>query len=338
MVTLKDISEKSNISLKTVSRILNSKNKENRPSAIARGNEIRRLALEMGYRPNAAARAVRKQSTRHIGIFIEGSYSAPYEFPVIVGINECLQSRGYSLSVISTFDMNARDFSNSHVLREHFLESIFILHIPDPIRELVEKLDSRCIYVDCNIRKKYNCVFRDEYYSGHLAAKKMIQSGFRKLLILENEKKKGGHCYAVERPQGIIDAANESGVEVQRLAFSFASSQGFTEREDLLLPYLNPSFGIIAIGQELAEYCSHCAGKHGLFPGRDFGLASCAETLSCASVWPCLSRVRFDRINLGRQAGNMMLQLLGQGETQLPSIKIRNEWFQGETLNSTIGD
>lgn len=102
MVTLKEIAQECNVSITTVSNILNGK-----PNV---GEETRNRVLEVverrGYRPNYIAQGLRRQRTRTIGIIAEDI--AQFTTPAIMeGIVKCLEVQGYQ-TIIKNLRMYAR--------------------------------------------------------------------------------------------------------------------------------------------------------------------------------------------------------------------------------------
>jgi len=94
-VTLKDIAEKSGVSITTASRILNK-----RESGIPIREETRQRVLsaaaELGYRPNLLARGLRGSHSSLIGV-IARDISDPFHIKVLRGVNEATAQRGYRL-------------------------------------------------------------------------------------------------------------------------------------------------------------------------------------------------------------------------------------------------
>ena len=98
MVTLKTIAEKAGVSVHAVSRVLNGQNKENRPSAIARAEKIRTIARELGYRPNAAAQAMKQGAFKSIMLLMSHDvHTAFLSNTTMVSMQEMLNSYGYRL-------------------------------------------------------------------------------------------------------------------------------------------------------------------------------------------------------------------------------------------------
>lgn len=90
MVTLKELAEKSGVSIATVSNILNGK------SNVSERTRARVLSIieETGYTPNYMARGLRAASTRTIGVIADdiSEFSTP---KIINGIMEVLEENGY---------------------------------------------------------------------------------------------------------------------------------------------------------------------------------------------------------------------------------------------------
>lgn len=73
--TLKDIADRAEVSIKTVSKVLNSEQQSQRPSAVKRAERIRRIATELNYRPNLLARAMRTNKKMQIGLLVSELYN-----------------------------------------------------------------------------------------------------------------------------------------------------------------------------------------------------------------------------------------------------------------------
>jgi LacI family transcriptional regulator len=284
----------------------------------------------MGYRPNAAARSMRTAKMNHIGIIMSGSYAAPYEHPVIMGISEVLHDAGYAISIVSTAETGSRPATEALVLREQFLAGAFVMHVPDEVGAHVRSILDHCIDIDSNIRGREGCIYRDEVHAGRLAARNMIDLGYPKLVMVCHKPHPGAHIHMIDRPRGVREAARASGAALEMIELGF-EPEDYRAGARRLLGMLSRKTAVIAGGEDLAEWCSHSSTYEGLCPGRDYALSSCAETMRSTRFWPGLSRVGFDRIGLGRRAAEMMLDLVTGKKKHVPSVKIRGEWIPGDT-------
>ncbi|MBN2711707.1 MAG: LacI family DNA-binding transcriptional regulator [Planctomycetes bacterium] len=330
MATLKEIAELSKVSVNTVSRILNGKNKENWPSTADRAERVRKIAKELGYRPNAAARAMRCKSTKHVGVIMSGAYTSPYEFPVIIGINEQMQESGYTLSVISASELPQDDPEKGVALGERFLEGIFIMHVPEKIREYAEDSAPRRIWIDSSIRKGTNCIYRNEYACASAATQQVIDLGYKNLVFVGNREWEDCHPSVMDKLRGMRDTTTKSNIRHEEFLLGFEPEEYCEKAGDLSNLIRKGNTAIITSDQSLAEWCVNAAALEGFCPGRDFGLASCSERNDCRTKWPWLSRMSFDRIELGRLAAKMMMELLG-GKKKVSSVIIEGDWIPGKT-------
>src|SRR5215472_11889010 len=89
-VTLKDIAERSGVSVMAVSAVLRGKTGTVRVSEETRA-KILRVAQEMRYRPHAVARALRRRRTDTIGFYSGHGYvdaRSPFHSVIIGGLQE----------------------------------------------------------------------------------------------------------------------------------------------------------------------------------------------------------------------------------------------------------
>lgn len=328
MTTLKEVAARAGASINTVSRVLNNKLNESWPKVAARAEEIRRIASEMGYRPNSAARAMRNRQSPHIGVLVSGSYASPYEFPIVDGIASVLQPEGYSLTIINASTLDANRPQEALAFKEAFLEAIFLMHVERGLSRFAEKAVPRHIWLDSEVRGPNRCVYRDEVKSGRIVVRKLHELGYRRMLylgyILEN-----GHPHAIERLAGARQEAQELGVELEVIESGFQPQERDEAGRRLSASFAR-DVGIVAASENLAQWCANIAGRKGLYPGRDFAVAACADTHEFSSIWPWLSRVAFNRIDLGRRAGELMLKLLKTGK-EVKSLCWCDNWIPGKT-------
>lgn len=123
-ITIKDIARKAGVSHATVSRALNGHPAIPETTAAP----IRRLALEMGYLPSAAARGLKTNRSHVVGV-IANRFDDPYFAEVLSGIEHVLRQNGYSLFVAS-FDQrqdSARDVVRA--LAEHQVDGVLFVSI-----------------------------------------------------------------------------------------------------------------------------------------------------------------------------------------------------------------
>ena len=115
--TLRDVAARAGVSFKTVSRVVNGEPGVS-PGVVAR---VREAADALGYRPNAAATALRRADgrTATIGVLLEDAGN-PFFAALLRGIEEVARSRGIAVFASST-DLDPgreRDMTRAYIARQ----------------------------------------------------------------------------------------------------------------------------------------------------------------------------------------------------------------------------
>lgn len=101
MVSIKDISRRAGVSVSTVSKALNG----NADVGAETGERVRRLAKEMGYLPNAAARSLKTNRSRNLGVlFVDktgGGLAHEYFSSVLNSVMVAAEAGGYDITFVN---------------------------------------------------------------------------------------------------------------------------------------------------------------------------------------------------------------------------------------------
>ena len=95
-ITIKDIAEKLNISVSTVSRAL----KDNHEISAQTRKTVQELAKQLGYKPNPIAVALKTHKSHSIGVIVPQIVSTFFA-TVVKTIEEVADGHGYNVLVIS---------------------------------------------------------------------------------------------------------------------------------------------------------------------------------------------------------------------------------------------
>ncbi|NLX07089.1 MAG: LacI family transcriptional regulator [Phycisphaerae bacterium] len=225
MVTLKDIASEAGVSVETVSRVLNGKNKEVWPSAARRASEIRKIARRLGFRPNAAARTMRRGSFRQIACAVTRYESAARSHD---SDNEYLDAatlelarRGYSV----IFEPFLLDMMTDDVVEPPRLFSELVVDGVLGIAEVgvdLRRVDERfshlgvpTVWINREPTAGVPCVTSDEYTNGYRLARRLIQLGRQRIGYIGHSE---GPYSVHQRYRGVEDALSEAGLGTGDLA------------------------------------------------------------------------------------------------------------------------
>ncbi len=215
--TISEIAQHAGVSVGTVSRVLNGKNKENRPSAIKRAAKIRRIAADFGYKPNTAARAARSGRFGAFGLLAcSDPLCESLDVSLIHGVQSGLSRGGERLQVS---ELPPQGFHNPEtlprVLTENSVDGLLISYVgelPESWSTLIA--DSPVPHVWLNAKGPSNCVYPDDFGAARDATRYLLSLGHQRLAFISHHEREvtGFKHYSVfDRRDGFLEAMHEAG-------------------------------------------------------------------------------------------------------------------------------
>lgn len=179
MATIKDVAKHANVSIATVSRIINNRGPI--------GNKTRQKVYDsmkvLNYQPNEMARALQKQKSNIIGLIVP---SIEYAFfsRLIEAVEETCHNNGYKLMLCRSGENEDREIEMVSMFEGNKVDGII----------LCSRLGDASIYagktmpivsIDRNI-EGFSTVTSDNYYGGTLAAKELFMAGCKHPVLFGN--------------------------------------------------------------------------------------------------------------------------------------------------------
>lgn len=185
---LVDIAQRANVSPMTVSQVLNPRPSSARVS-MATAERVRKIAKEMNYRPNLAARQLAAQSSKLIGAIIDSS-AAYNKATSLAAMERYASKQGYRFIVGYTHDNYEQiaQYANDFLSRD--VEGLVCLahSYPEFGRKIPElfKAFENCVFVDPPLDESYSISYAtiDYYKLGYIATKHLADLGRKKIAIL----------------------------------------------------------------------------------------------------------------------------------------------------------
>jgi DNA-binding LacI/PurR family transcriptional regulator len=120
-VTIKDVARYAHVSHSTVSRALHGNSLISEKTA----ERIRQAAIDLGYRPSAAARSLKTRRSQALGVIVS-SVEDPFFSEVLQGIEEVAQEYGYSLFMAASQRDPEREKDIVQAMSEHRVDGVII--------------------------------------------------------------------------------------------------------------------------------------------------------------------------------------------------------------------
>jgi len=333
---LSQIAEEVGVSERTVQRVLTGELRDSRPTIVHRAKRIRRLATQLGYRPNTAARAI---STGRFGCAClvmtrsEGRSTLPED--LLNGLCDALAGHDMHLTLARLPDEAlTSDQAPPKIMREWMADGLLLNYTTSIPRALLDMIhDFKIPSVWINSKQPANCVHPDDFGAGRMAAEHLIRLGHREIAYADYQHPWADwdsyHYSAHDRSGGYEQVMRDAG-----LAPRFIREDHWVPRERQLA-YTRGWLGqddrptaIVAACQVEAVAISMVAPELGLRVGRDVSLAVLAPTgTACGHM----SRADIRQKEIARRAVEMLAGRMAPGRPDLPPVAVPFVWHNGGT-------
>jgi DNA-binding LacI/PurR family transcriptional regulator len=131
MATIDEVAERAGVARGTVSKVLSG---TYYASAKTR-EKVERAALELGYRPNLAARALSKGRTFVLGLLIpydpDQLFADPHVLDIIRGVEAAANAHDYNVLLSTAHRPNDPTSAYSRVLRSRYVDGMIVIEGPN---------------------------------------------------------------------------------------------------------------------------------------------------------------------------------------------------------------
>jgi LacI family transcriptional regulator len=304
-VTIKDIAKATGVSYATVSRALNGR--------AGVKEDTRKLILEeakkMGYQPNAIARGLVLKYTHTLALVIP-DITNPF-FPEIArGVEDAASLLGYSIFLCNTNWDVEKEKQYLKMLQEKRVDGV-ILHPAFGVEEEH--------YNDFNIpivllnripsMGNYSSIEVDNVRGGFLAAKHLIEAGYKKLAFIGGSESSFSNS---ERQVGFKLALNKYKLKVDEsliLSGSFKSKSGYDNLLKLIKSDNIPD-AVFAGNDLIALGILHCAQEQGLRVPEDLGIIGFDDIPYADLPQVQLTTIAQPKYQMGKYAIELLLKEL----------------------------
>ncbi len=264
-ITIKDVAKAANVSVATVSRVLNNKNNVSEEAVQA----VNRAVEELGYSPNFLGRDLRKSETKRI-LAIIGSTEQSFYSDVLRGMQDAAFVDGYDILIATT--------RNDPDHEMHLLGMLFSRAV-DGVVLLAPKLDSKTI---SDLSKRYRiaiclerldindilCVTIDNERAGFDATSYLIGKGRRRIGLITTEVRSQS---SVDRENGYMRALNAANIpfDPDLVYYGDYDADTGTRGCEALINLPNKPDAIFSISDTISIGAMTYAVQHGITVGKD---------------------------------------------------------------------
>ena len=206
--TIRDIKNKTGLSLATISKYLNGGNvlPENRAL-------IEDAIKELNYEVNEIARGLVKNKTRTVGILVYDIASF-FSSNILHYLGKELRKNGYGMMICDSCNDESIEAENLKFLLSRKVDGIIILPVSSSgnFLEPAKKSEIPVVLLDRAFQdKEFDCVCIDNRVAAYRAVDVLIKNNHKKIAIIGSDVTDTG----IERMKGFREAMEQAGIEIR---------------------------------------------------------------------------------------------------------------------------
>lgn len=326
MATIRDVAKKAEVSVATVSYVVNG----TRNVAPETEKRVRRAMEDLEYHPNAAAQSLRTRSTHVVGLVVS-DISNPFFATLVRGAEDCARENGYSILICNTSEKMEDELVYLQLLSRRRIDGMLLAPTgknDGMIRRLIER-GMHIVFID---RKPdsimASSVLSENEEGAYQATSHLISLGHTRIGIVVGLPEVST---TTERLRGYEHALSKSGITLDGALVTYGGSQiegAELACEELFnLPdrpsavFAGNNLMTIGVMKQLRKLGIRCPQDVSVVGFDDFEWASCFE--------PTLTAVAQDPYRIGFAAVEQLFKALSgerfhMSDTRIPTqLKVR---------------
>lgn len=212
MPTIKDVAKRSNVSVATVSRVINNTGYVN----IETRKIVEQAIKDLGYVPNELARSLFRKKSNIIGLIVP--HISTYFFgELIEAIEDAVTHEGYKLMIFNSKDDSELEKKYLNVLNQYNIDGLILTANTRSAKSYL-KLNIPILTIDHIIDSTVPSITSDNVHGGELAARKLIEKGAKKIIHFRGPS---DLITVVDRARGFYQVIDEHNIEAHSFDLDF---------------------------------------------------------------------------------------------------------------------
>ncbi|WP_198666138.1 LacI family DNA-binding transcriptional regulator [Tropicimonas sp. IMCC34043] len=340
MVTLKDISKETGVSLTQVSRALGGFSDVNEQTR----ERVREAAQRLGYRPNSIAKGLKTGQTGFVAMVIPSDIDASGReimFDMVVGISQAISRHGLKF-LLHVVDSNA-DVTGAfdELYYGGGIDGFILTELeePDPRVSYLKERKIPFVVHGQDAVAEHFFVDLDNFRVGEALAGRLLDAGHRRILFLNGNDHR---IYSSTRTAGARRALTDRGIAPETIHVSYGPMTRARGREAAVewLRSDEPPTAIIAGNMMLARGVYDAAAELGLSIPSDLSLVAHDDVLiqyPAEGFDPSLCVTRSSLSEAWSSLATLMSRAIAPESPEIEHVLMRPELVEGASVAEPSG-
>lgn len=336
-ITIHDVAREAGTTIGTVSKALNN-------SYTISGEmtaHVKEVAERLGYRPNARAQMLARQTNREIAFLAalprDIAFNNPHMFEILVGAESPLTAKGFSIKLYNC-DADTVCHLAKDIMERKFADGL-LLHASVVTRELSVLLTRteipHIVIGKPNFTNSLCWIDNNNQLAGELAADYLLRSGHQNLAFiggLDNDK------ISQDRLEGIKTRLKEDNLvlDVDNVYSVESIVKNGAEATNTLVATGTMPDAIICANNLLAFGCMRALQQKNINIPGDVSLITFDDYPLAQLVSPALTTVSIDVYEMGVSAGKLLVNKIKKPELHVQTFTTMPRLIERESVRKTL--
>ena len=310
-VTIKDVAKKANVSVSTVSLVLNDKKGISEKTR----QEVLKAIKELNYHPHRGARGLASKKNGNIGFILTDNHfsrAEPFYTKIFLGSEFEARKHNYYI-LLTTVDHKFTKKSIPRFLLERNVDGVILAgKIPLGLVNYIRQYDLPMVFIDYIPPKgKYYAVLIDNIDGAIKAVTHLIEKGHERIGFIGGDI---SHPSIQERLEGYKRALLQKNITIDEKII--VTDEPLTSETDgysavcKLLKKDNSITAIFAANDAMAVGCMRCLHEHGIKVPEQIALVGFDDVDIAVQMNPRLTTIKVNKEEIGAVAISSMVEMI----------------------------
>ncbi len=323
MANIKHVAELAQVSIATVSRVINESgyvSPELRERVVA-------AMRELNYQPNAPARSLRRQETRTVGVLVP-QLDHPFFSALSFAIEKTLSANDYYTFICSAEENQEQENRYINMMLRQRVDGVILVPTAYSKESFEPALEQNIpiVIADRDLPAlRVNRVLADNFQGGYLGTRHLLELGHRRIGIVGSPI----HSEPIgRRIRGALQALTDSGIDHDPALLITGDQRQFEmgySGATQMFQQEPPPTAIFALTDVMAIGVIHATSELGLTLPDDLSVVG-FDNISLASyVIPALTTIAQPIYTMGETAAQILLRHMRNGDEPIETVKLKTE-------------
>jgi len=319
-VTIKDVAKKANVSISTVSRVIN----DSKPVSDEIKKRVFDVIEELGYKPNPVARSLVMKKSKLIGVIVPDLKNY-YVGELLNAIEEIAKTYEYDIILCNSYGDLDQEKRYLELLESKQVEGIIFLtfQFEGVHKEFFEKTQLPVVMINREAPfEGIMTVSIDHYAAVKEMTSKLIEMGHKDILMIRNGETKD--VFGPDHLRGYEDALKEAGLDIRKdriVDGHFQRSVAYDLMKQVVDSGDLPT-AVFATTDSMAVGASNCLMDHGYKVPDDVSIVGFYDTDLASIYRPKLSAVSHPIYDIGAIAIRMIIKYIDGHEIKDSQVRL----------------